>query len=174
MNINEFKSKLQFGGARPNLFRVIMTFPNFATVGGEPEEMSFMCKAAQIPASTKGVIEVPFLGRILKVAGDRTYEEWVVTVLNDNDFLIRNAMERWSDAINSAEGNIGIVNPNDYMTDATVEQLDRSQNVVKTYRFVDIFPSNIEAIDLSFENTDTIEEFGVSFQYQYWTSDTTN
>lgn len=173
MDISQFKSKLQFGGARPNLFRVILTFPSAVSAGGEEEELSFLCKAAQIPAANVGTIEVPFLGRVFKVAGDKTFEEWSITVLNDNDFLLRDAFERWHNLINSHEQNLGVVEPADYMVDARVEQLNRQHEPIKTYTFVDLYPSDIEAIDLSFENTDTIEEFGVTLQYQYWTARTT-
>ena len=173
MNITEFKAKLQFGGARPNLYRVLMSFPTFAGGQQETEEMSFLCKAAQIPAGTVGTIEIPFLGRILKVGGDRTFEEWTLTILNDNDFVIRNAFERWMDAINGHDSNVGLVRPQDYMTDAIVQQLNRNHEVVKEYNFVDLFPSNIDAIDLGFENTDVVEEFAVTVQYQYWTANTT-
>lgn len=174
MNISDFKSKLQFGGARPNLFRIIMTFPSLLSTATTSEEMAFLCKAAQLPSSSVGVIPVPFMGREFKVAGDRTYEEWNVTVYNDNDFLIRDTMERWMDKINSARGNIGLVAPSGYMVDAFVQQLDRQQNIRKQYRFVDMFPSSVEAIDLNMENTNVIEEFSVTFQYQYWESNTTN
>lgn len=173
MDINQFKSKLQFGGARSNLFRVIMSFPVLAEQGGETEELSFLCKAAQIPGSTVGLIEVPFLGRQFKVAGDRTFEDWTITVLNDNDFLIRNAFERWMNLINSHESNVGFVEPQNYMTNATVEQLNRKHEVVKVYRFVDMFPQVIEPIELSMDSADEIEEWTATMSYQYWTSDTT-
>ena len=173
MNLREFKSKLQFGGARPNLFRVLLSFPSSVTNGNEVEEASFMCKAAQIPPAARGTIEIPFMGRVFKVAGDTTFEEWPITILNDNDFLIRDAFERWVNAITAHEENTGLVQPGDYMVDMTVEQLNRQQEVIKSYTFVDAWPSDIEAIDLSYENTDTIEEFGVTIQYALWTSNTT-
>lgn len=173
MNINSFKAKLQQGGARPNLYRVFMTFPTLAETGSETEEMTFMCKAAQIPGSTQGLIEVPFMGRTFKVAGDKTFEDWTVTIINDNDFLIRNAFERWTNLIQSHEGNIGFTEPQNYFTNARVEQLDRQHNVVKQYTLVDMFPQIVEPIELGYENTDVIEEFNVTMSYQYWTSDTT-
>lgn len=172
LGVDDFKSKLRGGGARPNLFKATVNFPGYA--GGDVELTSFLCKTAQLPASVMNVMEVPFRGRQLKMAGDRTFEPWTVTILNDTDFSIRNAMERWMNGINAHQANTGLSNPVDYQADLVIEQLDRSGDTLKTYNFRGCFPTNVSAIDVSYETVDTIEEFTVEFQIQYWESDTTS
>lgn len=172
LGVDDFKSKLRGGGARPNLFKATVNFPGYA--GGDVELTSFLCKTAQLPASIMNVIEVPFRGRQLKIAGDRTFETWSVTVLNDTDFNVRNAMERWMNGINSHSANTGLTNPIDYQADLIVEQLDRDESVIKKYNFRGCFPTNVSAIDVSYETVDTVEEFTVEFQVQYWEADTTS
>lgn len=172
LNVDDFKAKLVGGGARPNLFKVICNFPGVA--GGNTELASFMIKGAALPASVVAPIEVPFRGRKLKVAGDRTFEPWTITVINDNSMDIRNAFERWMNYINQHLANSGSVNPTTYQTDMTVQQLDREGKTVKEYTFRGVFPTNVAAIDLNFETNDAIEEFTVELQYQYWTSNTTS
>ena len=172
LGVDDFKSKLRGGGARPNLFRATVNFPGYA--GGDVELTSFLCKAAQLPASVMNVIEVPFRGRQLKIAGDRTFETWTATILNDTDFTIRNSMERWMNGINSHQANTGLTNPVDYQADLIVEQLDRDETVLKTYNFRGAFPINVSAIDLNYETVDTVEEFTVEFAVQYWESGTTS
>jgi hypothetical protein len=172
LGVDDFKSKLRGGGARPNLFRATVNFPGYA--GGDVELTSFLCKAAQLPASVMNVIEVPFRGRQLKIAGDRTFETWTATILNDTDFTIRNSMERWMNGINSHAANTGLTNPVDYQADLVVEQLDRDETVLKTYNFRGAFPINVSAIDLNYETVDTVEEFTVEFAVQYWESGTTS
>lgn len=172
LGVDDFKSKLRGGGARPNLFKATVNFPAYA--GGDVELTSFLCKAAQLPASIMNVIEVPFRGRQLKLAGDRTFETWTVTVLNDTDFNVRNAMERWMNGINAHSANTGLTNPVDYEADLIVEQLDKDGSTVKTYQFRGCFPTNVAAIDVNYETVDTVEEFTVEFQVQYWESDTTS
>ena len=195
--ISEFKSKLTRGGARPNLFLVRLNFPNLAGVvdiGSDSsktatETSEFLVKTAQIPASSVGVIEVPYRGRMLKVAGDRTFEPWSVTVVNDGDFNIRKAFEKWSRGINAHTENVaqlgyGADGGETYCRDMTVYQLVRDgikpsktpaniengvdgMDVVRAYRFYDS-PSAISAIDLSYESNDQIEEFTVEFQFNYF------
>ena len=172
LGVDDFKSKLRGGGARPNLFKATINFPGYA--GGDVELTSFLCKAAQLPASEMNAIEIPFRGRQLKIAGDRTFASWTVTILNDTDFSIRNAMERWSNGINAHQANTGLTNPIDYQADLVVEQLDRDGSSLKTYNFRGCFPVNIAAIDMSYDTVDTVEEFTVEFQLQYWESDTTS
>lgn len=172
LRVDDFKAKLKGGGARPNLFRAIVNFPAYAN--GEVELTSFMCKGAQLPASVMNVIEVPFRGRQLKVAGDRTFEPWTVNVINDTDFSVRNAMERWMNGMNAHAENTGLTNPVDYQADLIVEQLDKDGSVLKTYKFRGCFPTNVAAIDLSYEAVDVLEEFTVEFQIQYWEAETTN
>ena len=120
------------------------------------------------------MIDVPFRGRQLKVAGDRTFEPWTVTIINDTDFTVRDSMERWMNGINAHSANTGLVNPVDYQADLVVEQLDRDESTIKTYNFRGCFPTNVAAIDLAYETVDTIEEFTVEFQIQYWESNTTS
>ena len=172
LNIDDFKAKLKGGGARPNLFKATINFPAYAQ--GDVEITSFMCKAAQLPGSIMGIVEVPFRGRILKIAGDRTFETWSPTILNDTDFVVRNAMERWMNGINAHSANTGLVAPADYSADLVVEQLDRDEAVLKRYNFRGCFPTSIGAIDLAYETNDVIEEFTVEFQVQYWESNTTS
>lgn len=172
LGVDDFKSKLRGGGARPNLFKATVNFPGYA--GGDVELTSFLCKAAQLPASVMNVIDVPFRGRQLKIAGDRTFETWTATILNDTDFTIRNSMERWMNGINSHAANTGLTNPVDYQADLVVEQLDRDESVLKTYNFRGAFPINVSAIDLNYETVDTVEEFTVEFAVQYWESGTTS
>ncbi len=135
-NVSDFISKLKGGGARQNQFKVTMPFPGFAAVGGETESMAFLCSATTLPASTLGEIVVPFRGRNIYMAGDRPEPEtWSTNFMNDTDFMIRNAMERWMNGINDLAENTGVVAPADYQTDLTVEQLDRDDTVLKSYIF---------------------------------------
>ena len=177
-NISDFKSALIGGGARPNLFEVELTTLPDAVTGWDADIFRFMCKAAALPAQNIANIDVPFRGRIFKVAGDRTIDTWTVTVINDEDFRIRNAFEEWTQQIANLDTNIGATDPSAYMTNAKVFQLGRgttksskdsngTDNVVlKEYEFVDIFPTTVSSIDLSYDTGDTIEEFTVEFQVQ--------
>ena len=167
--ITDFKSKLTGGGARPNLFEVVLSFPAAAATDSTTlDKARFMVKAAALPASNVAPIDVPFRGRILKIAGDRTFDTWTITVLNDTDFSIRSAFEKWMNTINKVSDNTGTTNPADYQADAYVYQLDRSGETLRAYHFYDIFPTNIAAIDLNYDTTDTIEEFTVEMQVQWW------
>ena len=172
LGVDDFKAKLRGGGARPNLFKATINFPAYA--GGGVELTSFLCEAAALPASTMGVITIPFRGRQLKVAGDRTFDVWTPTIINDTDFNVRNAMERWMNGINAHSDNSGLTNPVDYQADLVVEQLDRDGSTIKTYNFRGCFPTNIDPIDLSYDPAAAIEEFSVTFQVQYWESNTTS
>tara|TARA_B100001029_G_scaffold2839_1_gene2012 strand:- start:817 stop:1404 length:588 start_codon:yes stop_codon:yes gene_type:complete len=167
--ITDFKSKMAGGGARPNLFEVELVFPDPLAIENDVKEKSrFLVKAALLPASNITPIEVNFRGRILKIAGDRTFDTWTVTVINDVDFAIRSAMEKWMDFINSMEDATGAQDPALYQPDAYVHQLDRDGSTLRSYKFHDIFPTNISAIDLSYETVDSVEEFTVEFQVQWW------
>ena len=180
-SIQDFKSTLIGGGARPNLFQVNLTdFPGAGDADYDAGEFSVLCKAAQLPASNIASIDVPFRGRTFKVAGDRTFDTWTITVINDVDFKIRTAMENWMQIIGQYADGSGVQDPSDYQVDAVVQQLQRlpinsttsptgaGLEVAKQYRFYGLFPTNISAIDLSYDNSDTIEEFTVEFQVQYW------
>ena len=175
--ISQFKSQLIGGGARPNLFEVeLTTLP--AGIAWPADNFRYMCKAAQLPASVIANIDIPFRGRIFKVAGDRTIEPWSITVINDEDFRIRKAMEEWVDRIAKLENNLGATDPSAYMVNAKVFQLGRGATpssstnagdrnaVLREYEFIDIFPTSVSSIDLSYDSSDTIEEFVVDFQVQ--------
>ena len=167
--ITDFKSKMAGGGARPNLFEVELVFPDPIAIENDVKEKSrFLVKAAQLPASNITPIDVNFRGRILKIAGDRTFDTWTVTVINDVDFAIRSAFEKWMNFINKMEDATGAQDPAAYQPDAYVHQLDRDGSTLRTYKFHDVFPTNISAVDLSYETVDSVEEFTVEFQVQWW------
>lgn len=172
LGVDDFKSKLVGGGARSNLFKVTMNYPGYAQ--GDVELTSFMCKTAQMPASLIEPIPVLFRGRTLQIAGDRTFEPWTITVINDVGFEVRNAMERWMNGINNHNENTGLSNPTDYQADAIVEQLNKEGIATKRYDFRGLFPTNISEIEVSYDSENTIEEFTVEFQLQYWESNTTS
>ena len=172
-NINDFKAKLAGGGARANQFKVTMPFPGYAQVGGEIEDLAFLCKATALPGMSVPSFNVPFRGRAVKIAGDRTIEDWNITVLNDTNFKLRNAFERWSNGINNAIDGEGLTNPADYQVDAFVDQLDRNGATIKSYTLRGCFPTNISAIDLNMEPTEAVETFEVSFRYLFFEARTT-
>jgi len=177
-SISDFKSALIGGGARPNLFEVELTTLPDGVEGWDAEIFRFMCKGASLPPQTIASIDVPFRGRIFKVAGDRTIDPWTVTIINDENFNLRNAFEEWTDLIAKLENNMGATDPEAYMVNAKVYQLGRgstpnsksnsgtANSVLKEYEFYNIWPSTVAAIDLSYDSTDTIEEFTVDFQVQ--------
>ncbi len=187
--ISQFKTQLAGGGARPNLFEVqIPAFPDpikksWTGEGGPARDFTFFAKATALPAQNIAAIDVPFRGRTFKVAGDRTIDNWTVTIINDEKFNIRNAFEDWSELIAKLDNNMGATNPGSYMTDAKVFQLGRSEGsalkkgsnetnagtnsaILKAYEFIDIFPVTVGDIALSYESGDTIEEFDVEFAVQ--------
>ena len=172
--INDFKAVLAGGGARANQFQVTMPFPGFAAAGGETRVMSFLCRTTNLPGMTLGEVPVPFRGRQLYIAGDRTFETWTTTIMNDTDFLIRNAMERWMNAINALSDNSGLENPSDYQVDAFVDQLDRAGEAIKSYTFRGLFPQTIAPIELAYDTNDAVEEFEVTFRYQFFETNTTS
>tara|TARA_R100000008_G_scaffold78369_1_gene59333 strand:+ start:154 stop:768 length:615 start_codon:yes stop_codon:yes gene_type:complete len=187
--ISQFKSKLVGGGVRPNLFEVQVNFPDGVNLGiqqdggGEfdGDRFRFLCKASSLPASNVANIDIPFRGRVLKVAGDRTFDPWSVTVINDEDFGHRRAFEAWAQNIAQYGDSSGLTDPSSYMGQATVYQLGRNvattqasnspatdSKIIAQYKFVDIFPTTVGAIDLSYETENTLEEFTVDFQVQYY------
>lgn len=184
--LTQIKSRLVGGGARPNLFEIeIPSFPAGVSwnATGEATLFSCLCKAGGLPASNVGVVEVPFRGRTFKVAGDRTFDTWTVTIINDDDFSLRKPFEEWAQLMAQYQDGSGKKNPADYMKNATVTQLRRNASLIgdgstnaagngliegRKYTFVDIWPSNVSQIDLSYDSTDTIEEFTVEFQVNYW------
>ena len=175
-NISSFTGKFLDGGVRPHLFEVQGNIGPF----GIDEKTPFLVKAAQLPASTLGVIEVPYRGRKIKVPGDRTFAEWTITVLADGKFQLRDKFEAWSQSINAHEGNISVADYPEPLSDGsvyadwTINQLDRQGTKVKTYNFIGCFPSEVSAIDVNMETTDSLEEFTVTLQYTYWSSNTTD
>jgi hypothetical protein len=171
LGVDNFKAKLKGGGARANLFKATINFPAYA--GGDVEVTSFLCEAAQLPGSIMGLISIPFRGRVLKIAGDRTFDTWTPTIINDTDFKIRNSMERWMNGINAHAANTGLTSPADYQADLLVDQLDRNEAVLKRYNFRGCFPTSISPIELNYGTNDQYETFQVEFQVQYWESNTT-
>ena len=186
-SITNFRDRLVGGGARPNMFEVNITLPEQIAPNGDiSQDMRFLVKAAEIPAANIGNIPVPFRGRVLPVAGDRTFDPWTVTVINDAQFNIRDAMEQWSNLINDLQFDVGDINPADYQTKAEVFQLSRQSQgsggqsagkggeiiqTLRTYNFEGIYPTEVSSIALDYGATDQIEEFQVTFNYLFWTTD---
>ena len=177
-NVTEFRSNMVGDGARPNLFQVNLAFPliaDNAAVAGQ--KITFMAKTAQLPGSSVGTVPVYYFGRELKFAGNRTFPDWSLQIINDEDFVIRDALESWMNQINSHQSNIRNVNANNpvnYTVDAHVTQYGKTGNTLKQYDFVGLFPIDIAPIDLDWGSNDTIEEYSVTFAYQYWTASTTS
>ena len=166
--ITDFKSQLTGGGARSNLFEVVISFPDIAKVDNTILEKSrFLIKAANLPASNVAFLDVPFRGRTLKVAGDRSFESWTITIVNDTDFSIRSAFENWVNKINRVSDGTGVTNPADYTADAFVYQLDRDGQSLRAYHLFDVFPTAVAAIPVSTDNAN-IQEFTVELQVLWW------
>jgi len=176
-NITDFRSRMTGGGARSNLFEVEITFPGGIGISESTvsDKVPFLVKAAEIPASNLGNIPVPYRGRVLPIAGDRTFDPWTVTVINDTDFSIRDAMEKWSNSINDIQTAQGTINPEDYQTSARVFQKSRegvgpgdTEKDLRIYKFEGIYPNVVSSIPLDFGATDQIEEFQVTFNYLFY------
>ena len=172
-NISDFKAKLAGGGARNNQFKVTMPFPGYASIGGEIEELAFLCRATSIPSMEVANINVPFRGRSIKIAGDRTIPSWSITVYNDTNFKLRNAFERWQNGINNMSDNEGLTNPVDYQVDCFLDHLDRNGNTIKSYTLRGVFPTGIAGIPLDYEEAGAIEQFEVTLEYQFFDTNTT-
>ena len=173
-NINEFKSRLQGGGARANQFKVTLPFPGYSATGTEMSDLSFLCTSSAIPGQTLGMTEVQFRGRTLKMAGDsRTFSDWSISVLNDTDFKLYRAFERWMNGMNNMTDNEGLTNPNDYQVDGFIDHLDRDGNSIKQYVFRGAFPTTLGDIALDYGTNNAIESFDVTLSYQYFETDTT-
>jgi len=193
-NVNQFKNQLTYGGARPNLFQVQLTLP--ATLSdpvnnGIPDatglpapvverKVAFMAKATTLPASTVASVDVGYFGRKVKVAGNRTFEPWSITVINDEDFIVRKSMENWLASINGHETNLknsgATSRPADYQSTAIVRQFSKGPEelAIRAYQFVNIFPTEVGSIDMDWDTTDTLETYTVTFDYDYWTVDASN
>lgn len=174
IGINDFVSKFQGGGARPNLYMVTLNFPAGVAASGDAIKNSYLCKAAALPQSSIGQVLVPFMGRQVKVAGDKEFEPWTVTMINDTDFSARAAFERWMNLINTHVANTGVANPNQYYADLKVEQLDRQGETIYTYDMRSTFPTEVGEVTLGYDNNDAVEEFTVTFAVNYWTSNSTD
>ena len=173
LGVDDFKSKLTGGGARANLFKATVNFPSYVATS-DVELTSFLCKGVQIPSSVIAPITIPFRGRQLQMAGDRTFEPLTLTIINDASFVVRNAFESWANGINNFAENTGLSDMNDYICDVVVEQLNKAGETTKKYDFRGCWPSNISTIDLNYDTENTIEEFTVELQVQYWESNTTS
>ena len=168
-NIDDFKANLIGGGARANQYRVTITPPPGIAIGLDVRRTSFLVRGSSLPAQTLGEIAIPFRGRQIYIAGDRTFETaWTTTFMNDTDFMIRNAMERWSNGINDLAEGTGVIAPSDYQTDLTVEHLDRDDTVLKSYIFRSAWPTTVTAIELTNDAQDAIETFDVTWRYQHF------
>ena len=167
--ITDFKSKLVGGGARPNLFEVELAFPEEIAIDNDVKDKArFLVKAAALPASNITPIDVNFRGRILKIAGDRTFEDWSVTIINDSEFSARSSLEAWQQDIQELDSGVGMAS-NDYLLSrAFVEQLGKDDAVLARYEFFNMYPKNIAAIELNYETVDALEEFTVDFTYSHW------
>ena len=173
--IDDFKANLIGGGARANQFRVTITPPSGIAIGLDVRRASFLVRASNLPAQTLAEIAIPFRGRQIYIAGDREFADpWSVTFLNDTDFMIRNAMERWSNGINDLADGTGVIAPSDYQTDLLVEQLDRDDTVLKQYIFRNAWPLTVAQIDLTSDAATAIEEFEVSWRYQHFEASAVN
>jgi len=175
--IADFRARLQYSGARSNQFEVILPFPAVSGGISQTQQFSFMCKSASLPASDLGSIKVPYFGRTINVAGDRSFPEgWQVTVINDEDYALRDVFEQWSDALNGHLSNIrdpAARFTNDYQVDATILHYGKTGDVIKEYDMIGVWPSTISAMDVAWDTNDTIQDFQVTLQYQWWSARTT-
>jgi hypothetical protein len=176
-NVADFRAQMIGDGARPNLFSVTLTFPNIALNSvASGQKVTFMAKTAQLPGSTIGTVPVYYFGREMKFAGNRTFADWTLTIINDEDFSIRNSLESWMNAINSHAGNVrnaGAAGSSGYSVDAAVTQFGKTGNILKKYDFVGLFPIDLSPIDLDWGSNDAIEEYQTTFAYQWWQADNT-
>jgi hypothetical protein len=180
-DVGQFRAQMVGDGARPNLFEVIMPFPQIARVQGSPgagaadQKFTFMCRTSQLPGSTLGAVPVNYFGREIKLAGNRTFPEWTVTILNDEDFLVRNTFEKWMNSINSHRGNFraaGALSPSSYTADPIINHYGKEipGPIIKQVKLIGCFPIDVSPIDLDWGQNDTIEEFSVTLAFQ-WTED---
>ena len=174
-SVNEFKSRLKFGGARSTLFEIQITPPpGVPGVAAGLADVPFLARTGQLPASNLGLIGVPYFGRTVKMAGDRTFAPWNVTIINDEDFKIRNALETWSNSINNMRGNLRLSGASalSYKSSAIITQYGKTGNILRKYKFEGLYPADVSEIGVSWDATDQIEEFNVQFEYDYWVLDT--
>lgn len=175
--VNQFRSQMALDGARPNLFQVTMQFPSALVPGGAADaskKITFHARAAQIPGSTINSIPIQYFGREVKLAGNRTFQDWTLTIFNDEDFVTRNALEQWMASLNSHTGNLRAANARSsftYGVDALVQQYAKTGEIIKTYKFIGLFPVDLSPIDLDWGANDTLEEYTATFAFQYWTAE---
>jgi hypothetical protein len=171
-NISTFKARgLTSGGARPSLFEVYLTIPSFvAAATGSDTKFRFTCRAASLPAATVGTVNVPYFGRTIKLAGDRTFADWTVTIMNDEDFIVRAMFEKWSNELNKLQANVrkAYNSENDYKAILNVIQYSKDGIPIRSYDIIGAFPTSVDAITLDWDTTNQIEQFGVTFAYDYW------
>ena len=167
-SINNFRAQLQGQGARPNLFEVTIPFPGAVNPGEAGQKITFMCKGAQIPGADIGLVEVPYFGRNIKLAGNRTFAEWTTTVINDEDFAVHAGLTNWMNAINTHASNERQITGTDYQVDAQVVHYKKDGDIAKEITIVNCWPSSVAAIELGWDQNDAIEEFAVTWQYDYW------
>lgn len=171
-NIAAFKSNgLVYGGARPSLFNVFLSVPQGIGIDNvSADKFRFVCRAAELPASTVASFDVPYFGRKIKLAGDRTFEDWSVTVMNDEDFSVRSLFETWSNALNRMVANVRdtAVSAEQYKVDLEIYQYAKDGAILRSYTLVGAFPTEIGAIALDWDSTSQIETFTVNFSYDYW------
>ena len=177
-NVTEFRANLIGDGARPNLFQVTMTFPQYtADSVNSGQALTFLCKTAQLPGSSVGTVPLYYFGRELKFVGNRNFADWTITIINDENFKVRKAFETWMNGINSHSTNVRnpvAVNTLGYSVDAKVDQFNKAGEIIKSYKFVGAFPVDLSPIDLDWGANDSIEEFSATLAYQWWESDTTS
>jgi hypothetical protein len=174
-NVNEFRSQMIGDGARPNLFEVSMPFPGFSSPANAQTKLTFMCKTAQLPGATLGVVPVQYFGRELKFVGNRQFADWTITIINDEDFVVRNAFERWMNGINSHSILMFVIQllfqPLEVILLMVMSrQFGKKGNELKKYKFIGLFPTDLTPIDVDWGSNDTIEEFSVTMSYQWWES----
>lgn len=167
-SINNFRANLTGQGARPNLFEVTIPFPGAVNPGEAGQKITFMCKGAQIPGADIGLVEVPYFGRNIKLAGNRTFAEWTTTVINDEDFAVHAGLTNWMNAINTHAGNERQITGTDYQVDAQVIHYKKDGDIAKEISIINCWPSSVAAIELGWDQNDAIEEFAVTWQYDYW------
>jgi hypothetical protein len=167
-SINNFRAELVGQGARPNLYEVTIPFPGAVNPGEAGQKMTFMCKGAQIPGADIGLVEVPYFGRNIKLAGNRTFAEWTTTVINDEDFAIHAGLVNWMNGIQGHGENLRTVSGNDYQVDAQVTHYKKEGEVAKQITMINCWPSSVAAIELGWDQNDAVEEFAVTWQYDYW------
>ena len=169
-DVNQFRAQIQFDGARNNLFEVAMVFPAFSDTSAAVK-LTFMCKASQLPGSQVNHVTVPYFGREVKLAGNRTFQDWDITVINDEDFVVRRAFELWMNGLNSHRfnlRNVGAGTPDSYTTNPSITQFGKTGNIIHRYDFVGAFPTAISPIEVAWDANDRVEDFNVTLAYQWW------